>query len=111
LVGIPDGQRDARGADAAMQARTNLLAVAASDQQSPVHGVAADQIEFTSGKISAKSSPGKAEDFRVAGAAWQISRWKGNQPEAKSKTNTNCTTLPRINTDEHGSGVLLKDPF
>jgi xanthine dehydrogenase YagR molybdenum-binding subunit len=60
--------------DAAMQARTNLLTLAASDPQSPAHGVAPDQIDFTNGKISAKSSPGKSEDFRVLLAR------HGNQP-------------------------------
>ena len=60
--------------DAAMQARNNLLTLAASDPQSPVHGVAADQIDFSNGKLSAKSSPGKQEDFRALLAR------HGNQP-------------------------------
>ena len=60
--------------DAAMQARNNLIALAASDPQSPVHGLAVDQIEFSNGKLSAKSSPGKSEDFRALLAR------HGNQP-------------------------------
>jgi xanthine dehydrogenase YagR molybdenum-binding subunit len=60
--------------DAAIQARNNLLALAASDPQSSVHGVAADQIDFADGKLSAKSSPGRQEDFRALLAR------HGNQP-------------------------------
>jgi xanthine dehydrogenase YagR molybdenum-binding subunit len=60
--------------DAAMQARNNLLMLAASDPQSPVYGIAADQIDFNNGKLSAKSSPGKQEDFRALLAR------HGNQP-------------------------------
>jgi len=59
--------------DAAIQARNNLLALAASDPQSPVYGIAADQIEFSNGNLSAKSS-GKSEDFRALLAR------HGNQP-------------------------------
>ncbi len=47
---------------AAMQARSRLLALAASDPQSPVHGVAAEQIDMNDGKIS-KSGAGKSESY------------------------------------------------
>jgi xanthine dehydrogenase YagR molybdenum-binding subunit len=48
---------------AALDARSRLLAMAAGDPQSPVHGVAADQIDLKDGKISSKSGSGKSESF------------------------------------------------
>jgi xanthine dehydrogenase YagR molybdenum-binding subunit len=48
---------------AALQARSKLLALAGSDPQSPVHGVATDQIELQDGKISSKSGAGKSESY------------------------------------------------
>ncbi|HEY2497109.1 MAG TPA: xanthine dehydrogenase family protein molybdopterin-binding subunit [Candidatus Angelobacter sp.] len=51
--------------DAAMQARNNLLALASGDAQSPLHGIAADQLDINGGNISAKGSPGKTENFRA----------------------------------------------
>jgi xanthine dehydrogenase YagR molybdenum-binding subunit len=47
--------------DAAMQARTNLVAMAVSDPQSPVANLQAGQVDFKDGKIFAKASPQKSE--------------------------------------------------
>jgi xanthine dehydrogenase YagR molybdenum-binding subunit len=47
--------------DAALQARTNLVAMAVSDPQSPVANLQADEVDFKDGKIFAKASPQKSE--------------------------------------------------
>ena len=51
--------------DAAMQARANLVKMAIGDAQSPVHGMAEEQVELKDGKVSAKGSPGKSEGFQA----------------------------------------------
>jgi xanthine dehydrogenase YagR molybdenum-binding subunit len=47
--------------DAALQARTNLLAMAVSDSQSPVANLQINEVEFKDGKIFSKSAPEKSE--------------------------------------------------
>jgi xanthine dehydrogenase YagR molybdenum-binding subunit len=54
--------------DAAMQARTNLLAMAVSDPQSPVANLQVDQVEFQDGKIFSRSSPDKFESVGALAA-------------------------------------------
>jgi xanthine dehydrogenase YagR molybdenum-binding subunit len=48
---------------AAAQARDKLLSLAASDSRSPAYAASVDQIDFQSGKVFRKSSPGKSETF------------------------------------------------
>jgi xanthine dehydrogenase YagR molybdenum-binding subunit len=48
-----------------MQARMNLVKMAVGDPQSPVHGMAEDQVEFKDGKISIKEAAGKSEGFQA----------------------------------------------
>ncbi len=48
---------------AAMDARSKLLTLAMNDPQSPVHGLAIEDIDFQGGNIFAKSNPPRAEAF------------------------------------------------
>ena len=48
---------------AAAQAKQNLLTLAISDTESPVHGLSLDEVGFDGGKIFPKASPQKSQKF------------------------------------------------
>jgi xanthine dehydrogenase YagR molybdenum-binding subunit len=65
---------------AAAAARQNLLIIAISDPESPVHGLSLDEVGFSGGRIFPKTSPEKFESFTALLAR------HGNQPvEAVAK--------------------------
>lgn len=49
--------------DAAEKARLALIAIAVGDAKSPVHGAAADEVDFKDGKLFKRSAPGSGEKF------------------------------------------------
>lgn len=59
---------------AALQARENLVKLAIEDNQSPVYGARANQIEIKDGRVTSKSSPDKSETFAA------LVKRHGNQP-------------------------------
>ena len=64
-----------------MAAQQNLLSIAVEDSASPVYRANLEEVDFNDGKISHKSSPGRAESFTDV-----IAR-HGNQPiEGTSQT-------------------------
>ena len=87
--------------EAALRLRSQLIALATQDVQSPVHGASESDVEIQDGKISLKSAPGRAETLNSLLAR------HGNQPiEARAQVK------PEVNNDQysvHSFGAVLAE--
>ena len=65
---------------AAVGARQNLIDLAIADPSSPLHGARSEEVNFTAGTLSLKSTPGRSEHFTLL-----IARRGGQPIEGNSK--------------------------